>query len=227
MMKLQLASIALLGGFLADAPAIGAERCGPPSTMTPAAAQTPRGQELLRQIEAACKKLDLEAGEKGNSSIFAIVSLLYAEQTKRGGDRLKPEAPQGMPTGSVLAVNGQVDLDARAAASEGLVSMDVTGPQVNLRAQSIPSDGIIHLPAAQLRPGGDYKWVMRTKRQTYDGAFVFADAETAKRISDRIQTIPSLNVSPSAALLLEAAIYDDEGFYSARDRVVETLKAQK
>jgi hypothetical protein len=230
--SIPLLSIAFVIGASFAAPVIGAEQsCAPRGSTTPAGAQTQKAQEAIRQTESACRTpalgLEPDPSAKGNPSIFAVVSLIYGEGKKRGGDRLKPEAPPGMPTGRSLAVNGQLDLDASAAAPEGLISMDVTGPQVNLRAQPIPADGIIHLPAAQLRPGGEYKWVMRTKRQSYDGSFVIADAETAKRIADRVQTIPSLNVSPSAALLLEAAIYDDEGFYSARDRIVETLKSQK
>jgi hypothetical protein len=227
-MKLKLVSIPLLISFLAAAPAFGAEQtCAPKAPAALAAAQTAKAQEIIKQTESACKKLELDPGETGNPSIFAIVSLVYGEQKKRGGDRLKPEAPAGMPTGRVLGANGQIELDASAAAPEGLLSMEVTGPQLNLRSQPLGSDGIVRLAVAQLRPGAEYKWILRTKRQTYDGSFVFADAETAKRIESRVQAIAGLNVSPSAALLLEAAIYDDEGFYAARDRIVETLKSQK
>ena len=129
-----------------------------------------------------------------------------------------------MPTGAVMPQNGQIVFNAGELRGEGLVSLDIDGPQLSVRLR--PPPGITQLPITQLKQGVEYRWVLTTKRQSYDATFQLPDAATLERTTTRLKALASLSVDATTLLILEAAIYDDEELYSSRDRVIAQLRRE-
>lgn len=179
-----------------------------------------------RQLEMMCKKVGLEPAPAGNSSLLQVMKLAFGDTVKPRGDRLKPAAPAGMPTGPVMPKDGVVELDANEVGSEGLVALDIEGPQLSVRLRPVPASGIAQVQASQMRQGTQYRWVLTTRRQTYDGSFSLPDDETMKRTEARLRALTELSAAPATLLFLEAAIYDEEELFASRDRVIAALRRE-
>ena len=206
---------------LADGPA-----CMPLGAATAVAGKNASAKPAASELENACRKVGLEPKQNGSVSLIQVLKLALADAPRPRGDRLKPQAPAGLPTGAVIPQDGVVELDANEVSAEGLVSLDIDGPSVNVRMRPMAASGKAQIPASQLRQGAQYHWVLTTRRQKYDGAFLLADPETMKRTEARLQTLKTLNVNPATLLLLEAAIYEDEELIASRDRVIAQLRVE-
>lgn len=177
-----------------------------------------------RQLEQLCKKIGLQAAPIGAPSVFEVLKGVFAVERSRT-DRLKPTAPPGMPVGVVMPVGGKVVLDYSAVAVESVTAVAVDGPRLQLR-QGDAGSGSVSIAAEQLQPAQDYKWVLRTRRQVYDGTFSIPDAQKTERVQARLKQLPTLSDNPITLLVLEAAIYDDEDMYGARDATVAKLRRE-
>jgi hypothetical protein len=179
----------------------------------------------VRQLDQLCKAIELQTAPSGAPSLIEVLALAFGEERKGRHDRLKPTAPPGMPVGMVLAMGGKVVLDYSAVASESVTGLEVDGPRLQLRQRDAGS-GSLAITAEQLQPGQDYKWVLRTRRQVYDGTFSIPDAPKAERVLARLKLLPSLSDNPITLLALEATIYDEEDMYGARDATVAKLRRE-
>lgn len=195
--------------------------CAPPPSAKMEAGKNPKAAEALKKISPdVCEKSKLAAGPDGNPSIFDVLKLAMADEPRPRGDRLKPAAPAGMPNGMVLPENGNIVFDANAVAAEGIVSLDIVGPQFSQRVTAASTQ----IASSQFRPGAEYRWTLTTRRQSYDATFTLADAEATARVNARLQSVSALALDDTARLILQAAIYDDEEFYASRDKVIGALR---
>lgn len=181
-------------------------------------------EAATRQIEQLCKKVGIEPKPGGAESLRQVGKLLLQDKS-RGGDRLKPAAPPGVPTGPVMPVDGALEFDVSGLGSEVMQSLEVSGPDLKLRLQ--PSAGApARIEASRLRPGAEYRWVLVTSRQTYNGSFSLPDTETMKRVQARVDKLKGLSDNAVTLLVLEAAIYDDEEIFASRDRTIAQLRRE-
>jgi hypothetical protein len=222
-------NIRLVGLLFGLALPLGAAAAEPACLSTAVAAKEDAAKGLSaasrEQIERSCRTVAIEPKAGGNPSMWRVIQIAYAPKVV-GGDRLKPAAPMGMPTGAVMPRAGQIELDASELAAEGLLSLEVSGPQVRLSARPVPANGIVALDAAQLRQGVDYRWVLATRRQQYEGTFTLPDAETLQRTQARVQKLAGAGADRGPALLLEAAIYDEEELFATRDLVIVAYRRE-
>ena len=210
--------------FAAGTNAAAEPACAPTAPGVAIAMKSAKLKESAKQIDdKACRTVKLDLKAEGNSSIKEIFKLAFAPAPK-AGDRLKPPVPAGMPTGAVMPQNGQIVFNAGELSGEGLVSLDIDGPQLNVRLR--PPPGVTQLPITQLKQGVEYRWVLTTKRQAYDATFQLPDAATLERTTARLKALAGLSVDATTLLILEAAIYDDEELYSSRDRVIAQLRRE-
>lgn len=218
--------VGLLFGLGLSLEAASAEQaCLPKAVAAKEAAAKGLSAAQLEQIERLCRTVAIEPKAGGNPSMLRTVQMATAPKLV-GGDRLKPAAPMGMPTGAVVPRAGKIEFDASELAAESLLSLEVSGPQVRVSARPLPANGIVALDAAQLRQGVDYRWVLATRRQQYEGTFALPDAETLQRTQARVQTLAGAGADHRLALLLEAAIYDDEELFATRDLVIVAYRRE-
>lgn len=209
------ASAFLILGWLTATTAFAADRCAP---VLESKDDSAVARDLKRAAEL-CRTVALEPKPDGNPSLKRTLAAVFAPKGT-GGDRLKPPAPMGMPTGPVMPRDGQVAFDATEVASEGLVSLSITGQGVSVPASALPAGGTLLLSATQMRADTDYRWILTTRRQRYEGMFSLPDAETMTRVRSRLQALAEATPDARTRLLFEATIYDDEELFATRDLVV-------
>ena len=126
--------------------------CAPTAPGVAIAMKSAKAKESARQIDdQVCRTVQLDRKPEGNPSILEVLKLAFADAPKPRGDRLKPPVPAGMPTGAVMPQNGQIVFNAGELSGEGLVSLDIDGPQLSVRLR--PPPGITQLPITQLKQG--------------------------------------------------------------------------
>jgi hypothetical protein len=186
---------------------------------------TPQEDRLLQRLRkdgcAAAAAAKLASSPQGNPSLIEVLKLAFGDNVRARGDRAKPPAPPTMPTGLILPTDGQIVFDPGVASSEGVTSLVITGPRVDLKLRPA---GPTPVPSASFVPGDDYHWVLTTTRNAYDASFMVAGPEVAARVQARLAAVATVESDPSVRLALEAAVYDDEELFRARDQAIARLR---
>jgi hypothetical protein len=193
--------------------------------------EVPPLQQTQQNPKAAAAALALRAtdpcklvpGLNGKTLKSVWASLLSNRKT--GGRRLDTAVPEGLPNGVVLAGPAGVHFDFRDVAGEGLRSFSVEFDHKPLLAGAVPPPEL-DLPLARTAAAGagSYAWTLVTRQNSYRGQFTLLDAEGRADVEQQLEALARAELDPAARLLYQAAIYEDAGLYSERDRVFAQLR---
>lgn len=192
----------------------------PPLQATEQNAKAAAVAQALRATDP-CK---LVPGLNGKALKTVWASLLSNRKT--GGRRLETAVPEGLPNGVVLAGPAGVHFDFRDVAGEGLRAFSVEVDHKPLIGGAAPPPEL-DLPLARAAAGagaGTYAWTLVTRQNSYHGQFTLIDAEGRAEVEQQLAALARAELDPATRLLYQAAIYDDAGLYSERDRVFAQVR---
>jgi len=172
--------------------------------------------EHVQQIDP-CK---VGGGIKASSLKVVWENFLSSNHT--GGKRFDTPPPEGSPTGTVMPNSGFVEFDFSQVASEGMLTFILESSGRRLAAVHNPKADFT-IPAHNLDIDSSYTWELVTGQNTYHGTFNLIDPDDQKDVEMRLADLNKANLDPDTYLLYSAAIYDDAGLYSARDKAFHKL----
>lgn len=140
------------------------------------------------------------------------------------------KCPNGLPCGTLLPIGDFLTVDLsglpRSAGREFIVTEQGGGNPVRFSAVE---GGIYRAPASAFRSGPVYRFSVREQgREIHQGGFDVADAETSKRIEERVKRAQSASANDELAMqLARLDVLRTAGFHFDADqlsrRIVESL----
>lgn len=159
-------------------------------------------------------------------SVSSLASLwdMLTNGEKTGGKRFDTPPPAGSPDGTIYAPQGTpVIFDFSSIASQGLqhfVLMD--GSRALLDINTPPAKQTVR----DLLPGHPYHWELNANGSSYHADFQLMDPDDAAEVTQRLQAINASKQPENVKQFYRAAVFDDEGLYADRDRILAQLRRQ-
>lgn len=123
------------------------------------------------------------------------------------------EANTGLPTGPVVLVQGQVDVDFSLPALNGIEYVDFEDTASGERIARVQRSGAHSVDAALFRPGRSYRWTLASPVPMLapGGRFIIQDPSLASRVREHAQQLAASGADPAAQALMLATWLDEQG----------------
>lgn len=163
-----------------------------------------------------------------DGALRRLARLLAGQVPGPGGRRLKDDqAIEGFPYGEVLMPRRELAFPVAGAGPEGISSFglyDRQNPGRPLFQVGIVRDAV-RVPAQVLRASGRYTWIADTRSGRVTGSFRTADREEQSEVEREMEGLSSSGArSVMARRLLEAAVYDEHGYFFDRDAALAAAR---